>query len=285
MPELPEVETTKNGIAPFILNQEFEKIIVRQEQLRWKIPRQLNNILKSNKVISIERRAKYILIRINNHGSLLIHLGMSGSLQILSPDQITPAQKHDHVDFIFTNHYLMRYTDPRRFGAILWLDLENPLEHKLLKHLGPEPLSKIFSSNYLFKKINHKNTSIKQAIMDSKIVVGVGNIYANEALFLSHIRPDRLAKSLSIEEINLLTKNIKIILKQAIKQGGTTLKDFKNSDGKPGYFKQELLVYGRKNQACLRCSEQDKSQNKNKFLLKEIRQNNRSSILCENCQH
>lgn len=275
MPELPEVETTKNGIAPYLLKNIFKKIIVRQEQLRWKIPKKLHQTLKAHKILSIERRAKYILINTTNNGSLLIHLGMSGSLQILTPEKITPAQKHDHVDFILTNNHIMRYTDPRRFGAILWIDSNNPLEHKLLNHLGPEPLSKSFSSNYLLKKINHKKTSIKQAIMDSKIVVGVGNIYANEALFLSQIRPDRLAKSLSIEEAKLLTKNIKNILKKAIKQGGTTLKDFKNSNGKPGYFKQELLVYGRKNLACLIC----------KSILIEIRQNNRSSIFCKKCQH
>lgn len=283
MPELPEVETTKNGIAPHIINQKFKKIIIRQEQLRWKIPSQLNKILKNQKIISIERRAKYILIQLANRpGSLLIHLGMSGCLQILSPDQITPAEKHDHVDFIFENNYLMRYTDPRRFGAILWLDLLDPLEHKLLSHLGPEPLSENFSTQYLLTKIKSKNSSIKQTIMDSKIVVGVGNIYANEALFLSHIRPDRAAKTLSKAEVKLLISNIKIILKKAIQQGGTTLKDFKNSEGKPGYFKQELLVYGKKNQACPRCNKNKPS--KTNCLLTEIRQNNRSSVFCSNCQ-
>lgn len=283
MPELPEVETTKNGIAPHIIHQTFKKIIIRQEQLRWKIPDQLNRILKNQKILSIERRAKYILIQLaNTPGSLLIHLGMSGSLQIRSPDQITPAEKHDHVDFIFENNYLMRYTDPRRFGAILWIELSNPLEHKLLNHLGPEPLSKSFSAQYLLDKVKSKNSSIKQTIMDSKVVVGVGNIYANEALFLSHIRPDRVAKTLFKEEAQLLIRNIKIILKKAIRQGGTTLKDFKNSAGKPGYFKQELLVYGKKNQPCPRCNKSNKQ--KTNYLLTEIRQNNRSSVFCPNCQ-
>ena len=277
MPELPEVETTRNGIAPHITHQVFKKVVVREEQLRWKIPKNLNQTLSNQKILSVKRRAKYILINTSNNGNLLIHLGMSGSLRILSPNKTTPAQKHDHVDFVFNNDYIMRYTDPRKFGAILWIDLADPLEHKLLNKLGPEPLDTSFNDDYLYKKLGNKSTSIKQAIMDSKIVVGVGNIYANEALFLSHIRPDRLARSLSIEETTALIKNIKVILKKAIKQGGTTLKDFKNSNGKPGYFKQELLVYGKKASNCPTC--------KNKSVLIEIRQNNRSSVFCPKCQH
>lgn len=279
MPELPEVETTKSGIEPYILNQTFKEIIIRQEQLRWKIPSNLNNLLKSHEILAIERRAKYILIHTDHQqGCLLIHLGMSGSLKILSPKHMSSAQKHDHVDFIFNNEYVMRYTDPRRFGAILWINLPNPLEHKLLKHLGPEPLDNNFSCKYLIEKIKAKSSSIKQTIMDNKIVVGVGNIYANEALFLSHIRPDRPASSLATNEIKSLIKNIKLVLKQAIKQGGTTLKDFKNPENKPGYFKQQLFVYGKKNQPCARC-------NNAKYLLSEIRQNNRSSVFCMNCQY
>jgi formamidopyrimidine-DNA glycosylase len=202
---------------------------------------------------------------------LIIHLGMSGRLQLL--DSSANPQKHDHVDIVLDNQQVIRYNDPRRFGAVLWTTAALD-EHKLLSHLGPEPLEKDFNADYLFKSLTKRKTTIKQFIMDQKIVVGVGNIYANEALFISKILPQREANTLSLAECTLLVSTIKSVLKTAIKHGGTTLRDFLSPEGKTGYFVQKLLVYGREDQACFDCN----------TTLSSLRLGNRAAVYCSSCQ-
>lgn len=270
MPELPEVETTRRGIDPHVRGATVNKVILRQLSLRWPVPEQLPVLLQRRKLLDLSRRGKYLLLRFH-HGHLLIHLGMSGNLRIVQAE--TPVQKHDHVDLVFNNHSVLRFNDPRRFGAVLWTE-EPVFEHELLSSLGPEPLSDDFNADYLYRRSRGKKQAIKTCIMDSKVVVGVGNIYANEALFLAGIRPARAAGSLSRVKIVRLVEHIKSVLCKAITQGGTTLKDFVNSEGKPGYFKQELQVYGRAGQPCPKCSQ----------VLKEIRLGQRSTVYCPSCQ-
>jgi len=271
MPELPEVETTVNGISPHICGKKITKLIIREHQLRWPIPNKLIKILTGQTVLSVSRRAKYILIQFNN-GTLLIHLGMSGNLRFL--DKNVEPVKHDHVDFIFNDSHCLRFHDPRRFGAILWTH-DDVLQHKLLSHLGPEPLLDDFNVDYLFKRSRNRSIAIKQFIMDSKIVVGVGNIYASESLFLAGIHPTRAAGRISKARYLKLCTAIKKVLISAIRQGGTTLRDFNNADGKPGYFKQKLNVYDRSGLPCKKCSRS----------IKHVTQNNRSSYYCSHCQH
>jgi len=270
MPELPEVETTVKGITPHIKGLEVTDVIIRNHRLRWPVPKQLPKTLKGKKVVSISRRAKYILVHFQ-HGTLMLHLGMSGNLRIV--DKNTDVIKHDHVDIIFDDSICLRFHDPRRFGAVLWTndDIE---QHKLINHLGPEPLEDEFNVDYLFKRSKNRKISIKQFIMDSKIVVGVGNIYASESLFLAGINPTRAAGRISKARYQNLCTAIKEVLKNAIRQGGTTLKNFNNADGKPGYFKQKLNVYDRAGLACKKCER----------TIRQISQNNRSSYYCSHCQ-
>jgi len=270
MPELPEVETTRQGIKPYIQGSQIESTIIRQYQLRWPIPTDLATILYRQKIHQVNRRAKYILIQCDS-GTLILHLGMSGSLRILETS--SPAAKHDHVDICFVNGYTLRYTDPRRFGAILWTG--DPVEqHDLIKNLGPEPLSEQFNSDYLLKRSQQRRCSIKTLIMNGKIVVGIGNIYANEALFMAKIYPLTPANKLSKEVICQLVDAIKDVLQQAISAGGTTLKDFKQSDGKPGYFSQQLNVYGKKGGHCPHCG----------ASIKLIKEAQRATYFCPQCQ-
>ena len=270
MPELPEVETTRRGIACHITKHPIKSVIVRQRQLRWPIPTSLNKKLVGQKIDSVERRGKYLLLHIQT-GTLIIHLGMSGSLRIVST--MIPAQKHDHVDIVFDDDSLLRLRDPRRFGAMLWTS-RDALQHKLLKDLGVEPLAKEFSGDYLYRKSRNRKLAIKQFIMDSHIVVGVGNIYASEALYLAGIRPTMAAKRISQPRMDKLVAAIKQVLRNAIKSGGTTLRDFTSSDGSPGYFRQKLNVYGRVDQPCPAC----------KAPIKLIRQGQRASYYCPHCQ-
>ncbi len=249
MPELPEVETTCTGISIHLLNKTVAKVIIRQPKLRWPIPVRLKKELPNNKIISVERRAKYILIS-TIAGTLIIHLGMSGSLRMVKAS--TPFGKHDHFDLVLKNGQCLRLHDPRRFGAVLWTK-KPALEHKLLYKLGPEPLTENFTAETIFKQSRRRKVSIKQFIMNAHIVVGVGNIYASEALFLAGIHPRKATGSISLPRFEKLVKSIKQVLAAAIKQGGTTLKDFTQSDGKPGYFQQQLNVYGRKNEPCRVC--------------------------------
>lgn len=269
MPELPEVETSRRGIEPHIVGNVLHYAIVRNSKLRWPVSEKIKTLL-DEPILSVKRRAKYLLIELNT-GWIIIHLGMSGSVRILLEEQ--PEEKHDHIDLIFRDGKVLRYTDPRRFGAWLWCeDLETS---SVLAHLGPEPLSDEFNAEYLYQQSKNKKTAIKPWLMDNKLVVGVGNIYANEALFSSGIMPDRKANSLTQEECKVLVTAIKRVLTRSIEQGGTTLKDFLQSDGKPGYFAQELFVYGRKDKPCLICGQQ----------IESIKQGQRSTFFCRHCQH
>ncbi len=271
MPELPEVETTLRGISPHIENKCVTAIIVRQHKLRWPVPvKQLKEQFVGQTILDLKRRAKYLLLECES-GTLIVHLGMSGRLRILT--NAPPAQKHDHIDIEFSNNKILRYTDPRRFGAVLWMT-ENPEEHILLKNLGIEPLDKKFNGKYLLEKFKNKNIAVKTAVMDHHIVVGVGNIYAAESLFLAGIHPLAPAKSLTLFQLEKLSKAIKTILRQAIKQGGTTLKDFTQSDGKPGYFVNKLNVYGRGGKPCISC----------KSKLTSLKIGQRSTVYCDKCQ-
>lgn len=269
MPELPEVETTLRGISPYILGRQLTDIVIRQTRLRWPIPDNLSEMMLRKKLLGASRRGKYLLLQFVN-GNALIHLGMSGSLRIVKPTD--PPLLHDHFDLVF-GPIMLRYCDPRRFGCLLWLDTE-PHNHALLKQLGPEPLTDAFNADYLYQRTRKRTQSIKQFVMDSKIVVGVGNIYANESLFMARIKPLRKAGSLTRKECANLVRDIKFVLQRSIEQGGTTLRDFVGSDGKPGYFKQQLLVYGRAGEACTECDR----------LLKEIRLGDRTTVYCVNCQ-
>lgn len=270
MPELPEVETTCRGIEPHIIGQTISNVIIRNSRLRWPIPDNLAQKLVGKTIQSVKRRAKYLLLEVED-GTAIIHLGMSGSLRIITDSQ--PVNKHDHVDIVFGNDSRLRYHDPRRFGAILWTSAP-PYEHDLLKKLGPEPLSEDFTASLLFRLSRNKTKAVKTFIMDSHVVVGVGNIYANEALFKAGIRPDRPAGKISKVRYERLTDCIKTTLGEAIKQGGTTLRDFVGGDGKPGYFKQELTVYGRKNKPCVYCL--------NPII--ETKLGNRGTFYCKKCQ-
>ncbi|EAR07448.1 bifunctional DNA-formamidopyrimidine glycosylase/DNA-(apurinic or apyrimidinic site) lyase [Reinekea blandensis] len=266
MPELPEVETTCRGIEPHLNNRTISRVTVRDARLRWPIPPELDDWTRDQRVLGVSRRSKYILIQLER-GTLIVHLGMSGSLRVLLDDP-TPG-KHDHVDVELDNGVRLRYNDPRRFGA--WLYTEAPLEqHELIAHLGPEPLTDDFSVDYLWAMSRKRKTKIKSFIMDARIVVGVGNIYANEALFLSGIYPHKLAGKITRAECERLVANIKQVLALAINQGGTTLRDFVGGDGKPGYFAQSLNVYGRSGELCRQCG----------TVIRELRTNNRSTCFC-----
>ena len=270
MPELPEVETTCRGIAPYIEGQTIKQVIIRQPKLRWPVPETLCQILTGLSIQSVSRRAKYLLFA-TNAGTMLVHLGMSGSLRIMTTGQ--GAGKHDHIDFIFNDDTVLRFNDPRRFGAVLWTSAP-VAEHQLLKDLGPEPLLADFNGELLYALSRNRKVPVKSFIMDSHIVVGVGNIYANEALFMAGILPSRQAGKISLARYQKLAECIRVILQHAIQEGGTTLRDFVNEAGKPGYFKQQLKVYGRKGLLCVHCQQP----------LTEIRLANRSTVFCSDCQ-
>ncbi|VAW32992.1 Formamidopyrimidine-DNA glycosylase, partial [hydrothermal vent metagenome] len=249
MPELPEVETTVNGIKPWLENKQIQQINIYNSSLRWQIPADLPKKYLSQTITTINRRAKYILIHLQSKATLILHLGMSGSLVIVTED--TPLAKHDHFEMIMADGTTLRYNDPRRFGCVL--DTQNYLQHRLIKYLGPEPLDKIFDGKLLKNKTNNKTQAVKNFIMDGKIVVGVGNIYACEALFMAGINPSKPAGKISLGKYQVLATAIKEVLAAAITAGGTTLKDFVNAQGKPGYFAQQLKVYARKGQPCIVC--------------------------------
>ena len=270
MPELPEVETTKNGISSYIVGKHVNDIIIRERKLRWLIPSDLKDSLKNQRINQITRRAKYLLFHTDN-GCLIVHLGMSGSLRLVKKN--LPHIKHDHVDFIFESKYILRFHDPRKFGSILWTS-QNPAVHRLIVHLGPEPLEDEFNSDYLYAKSKNRTVPIKTFIMNSNIVVGIGNIYANEALFLSGINPKCKTNRISKKRYEKLVASIKTVLLKAISKGGTTLRDYVNTDGTPGYFKNKLKVYGRAGKLCQHC--------RNK--IKVIKQNQRSTFYCTFCQ-
>jgi len=269
MPELPEVEVCRLGILPHIINQQVSEVVIRQPKLRWPIPDEIK-MLVGETVESVERRSKYLLIKFKT-GTLLLHLGMSGTVRIVNNN--VELKKHDHFDLAFVHGKVMRLNDPRRFGAVLWF-AGNIDEQGILSKLGPEPLTDDFNHDYLYQKAKKRTVPIKTFLMNNAIVVGVGNIYANEALFKAGILPTLSAGKITKKRLDKLTDIIKEVLAAAIKQGGTTLKDFTQSDGKPGYFAQELMVYGRAGKPCLVC----------KAPLEEIRQAGRSSVFCHKCQ-
>jgi formamidopyrimidine-DNA glycosylase len=275
MPELPEVEITRRGLAAHLTGLSIKDAVIRNGSLRWPIPKSLPKLLRGQTIVSLKRRAKYLLMDCGN-GTLILHLGMSGSLRILPAN--TPAEKHDHFDLILGNGTLMRLRDPRRFGAVLWHS-GDVRTHPLLASLGPEPLPDAskksdFDARYLYQATRGRSVSIKQCIMDNRIVVGVGNIYANEALFRAGIKPQLAAGKLSLPRCAKLVEEIRATLAEAIQLGGSTLRDFVNTSGQPGYFQQTYWVYGRAGEPCRRCG----------ALVKQIKQGQRSSFYCGTCQ-
>ena len=268
MPELPEVEVSRLGISPWLLNQTIAKIIVRDKRLRWPVPDEIR-LAEGKTIVNIRRRAKYLLIDVGD-GEIILHLGMSGKLRVIDAD--FPTINHDHIDIVLGSGKCLRFNDPRRFGACLWQP--KGAMHTLLSKLGPEPLTDDFDTDRLVALSKGKKSPVKTFIMDNDVVVGVGNIYANEALFMSGIDPRRAAGRVSAKRYALLTAAIKEVLAKAIEQGGTTLKDFAQSDGNPGYFAQHLRVYGRAGQECEICSTE----------IKSVVIGQRNTFYCPNCQ-
>ncbi len=270
MPELPEVETTRRGIEPHIVGAIITKFTAHTKKLRWDISPELTTKSLNQEVLSVERRAKYLLINIPN-GTIIMHLGMSGKLKII--DDNSQMIKHDHVEICFNNGKILRLNDPRRFGAVLWCE-GSPFEHILLRDLGPEPFKTEFNADYLLNLSKKRKTQIKSFIMNSKIVVGIGNIYASEILFNCKIHPSMPSNKLTLIQANNIVKHSRKILTQAIAKGGTTLRDFLGSDGKPGYFSQALQVYGRENQSCIECNSN----------IKAMVIGQRNTYYCPHCQ-
>ena len=275
MPELPEVEITRRGLAAHLVGLTVADVVIRNAKLRWPIPKNLPKLLRGRIILSLKRRGKYLLMDCGN-GTLILHLGMSGSLRIL-PASAAP-EKHDHFDLILGNGTLMRLRDPRRFGAVLWHS-GDVHTHPLLAALGPEPLPDKFGNDgfdaqYLYQATRGRSLAIKQFIMDSHVVVGVGNIYANEALFRAGIRPQLAAGKLSLPRCARLVAEIRATLNEAIRHGGSTLRDFVDTAGQPGYFQQHYWVYGRGGEPCRKCG----------APIKQIRQGQRSSFYCGSCQ-
>lgn len=270
MPELPEVETVKCGLKPHIENKTIQDVTIRHFQLRWPIPADLKKQLTGQQVSTITRRGKYLVIHVTS-GTLIIHLGMSGSLRVITQN-LAPT-RHDHVDIILSDETIIRYNDPRRFGAILWTT-QDPFTHPLLYAIGIEPLDEHFTGHYLQQKALKRHAPIKSFLMNSKMVAGIGNIYAAEALFLAKIHPMTPANALTSKECDNLVHAIKQILQNAIESGGTTLKDFVNSEGKPGYFSQNLNVYGRAKLLCKVCGN----------VLESFQLGQRSTVFCGFCQ-
>lgn len=269
MPELPEVETSRRGVEPFLVGERIDNIIVREKRLRWPVRADVSRELTGQTVGSVTRRAKYLLINTGN-GSAMIHLGMSGSVYIV--DRGTPATVHEHFDIDLGSGKTLRYRDPRRFGSLHWS--RRPDDHKLIRSLGPEPLGEQFSGEYLWDRAHGRSVAVKQFIMNANIVVGVGNIYASEALFLAGISPLRAAGRIARHRYDTLAGTIQQVLQKAIKAGGTTLRDFYGGNGEAGYFKHELTVYDRKDQPCITC----------KHPISAIVIGQRSSYYCKKCQ-
>jgi formamidopyrimidine-DNA glycosylase len=270
MPELPEVETICNGIRPYIQDKIIQKVVVRDWQLRWKIPETFAKDVIGLTIKNVTRRGKYCLLETGS-GSIILHLGMSGHLRIVNMDRVVTA--HDHVDFIFDQNTVLRFNDPRKFGAVLW-GAGDVYQHRLLKNLGPEPLTADFTAEYLYQRAIKRKRAVKSFIMDGNIVVGVGNIYASEALFGAGIHPLQAAGQISLADYQTLVYTIQTVLEQAIARGGTTLRDFINAEGNPGYFGQSLQVYGRTRQPCYQCQ----------TLIEQITLAQRASYFCPHCQ-
>jgi formamidopyrimidine-DNA glycosylase len=270
LPELPEVETTRRGVEPYLVGRRVVALEVHEPRLRWRIPDDLPARLAGQRVEGAGRRAKYLLIELSG-GTLLWHLGMSGSLRVLP--LATPRLAHDHLDLVLDSGYMLRFNDPRRFGSLHYTT-DDPRSHPLLAALGPEPFDPAFDGDYLFRITRGRRTAIKQLLMNSRLVVGVGNIYASEALFRARIRPRRQARSLSRAEAQRLARAIRTVLGLAIRVGGTTLRDYVGADGNPGYFRQRLYVYERKGKPCRVC----------RASVRALTQGQRSTYYCPACQ-
>lgn len=271
MPELPEVETTRRGIAPHIVGQTITGIVIREPRLRWPVPARLAEYVSNQRIERVDRRGKYLLLEVET-GNVIVHLGMSGSLRLVTEEQ--SVRTHDHLDICLGSGWRLRLNDPRRFGAVLW-QTGHALTHPLLKHLGPEPLGEDFTGEYLYHRAQERRSSVKAFIMDHRVVVGVGNIYASESLFLSAIAPARAANRIARHRYDQLAEAIRSVLEDAIEAGGTTLRDFVGSDGKPGYFRQHLRVYGRANLPCPQCGDP--------IRVRRLAQ--RATYDCPRCQH
>ncbi len=274
MPELPEVETTRRGIQPYLEGQRIARLVVREARLRQPVPSETAEQVAGQRIQSLTRRSKYLLIGLER-GSLLVHLGMSGSLRIVAAE--APLKRHDHLDLILADNTCLRFHDPRRFGLFLWTPDSPELaqrQHPLLHHLGPEPLTDDFDGEHLYRLSKTRRVAVKSFIMDAAVVVGVGNIYASESLFLAGIHPARHCHCVSLARYCHLASMIRLVLQNAIEQGGTTLRDFVNEQGQPGYFAQSLKVYGRAGKPCKRCGEP----------LQQQRIGQRSSVYCPRCQ-
>ena len=269
MPELPEVETSRRGIAPFLVGERIHDVIVRDRRLRWPVGPEVDEHLRGATITSVDRRAKYLLLNTSD-GTAIVHLGMSGSVYIVDHD--TPAGVHEHYDINLGSGKSLRYRDPRRFGSLHWTD--DAMRHWLLRHLGPEPLSDDFSGDYLWSRSRGRRVAVKQFIMNAAIVVGVGNIYASESLFLAGIHPRRAAGRIARHRYEALAEAIKKVLQKAIEAGGTTLRDFYGGNGEAGYFRHELAVYDREDEPCLRCGRP----------VSAIVLGQRSTYYCKNCQ-
>lgn len=270
MPELPEVETTCRGIQPHVEGQTIQRIDIHNGSLRWPVSDEIY-ALRNLSILSVQRRAKYILLSFSESQHILLHLGMSGSLRIVAPEE--ELRKHDHLVFHLSNGLEMRLHDPRRFGCALWVEGDFNA-HPLLAKLGPEPLSQDFTLPLFLQSCTTRDRAIKLHIMDNAVVVGVGNIYACEALHLAHINPKRSASKISKAKLTKLYESIRLVLANSIEQGGTSLRDFIHSDGQPGYFKQELSVYDRETQPCRHCGSP----------IKRIVLGQRSTFYCSKCQ-
>ena len=270
MPELPEVETTRRGLQPWVEGQRIESVTVRESRLRWPVPDDLPRLLAGQTVQRIWRRAKYLILDFP-HGHLIVHLGMSGSLRLAEPDE--PLRKHDHVLIRMANGKEVRFHDPRRFGALLWTT-EPPERHPLLAEVGPEPLSDAFDTDYLYGKARGRRVAVKLFLMDAKVVPGLGNIYSNESLWEAQIHPKRPAGRIARPRMARLVAAIKTVLQDAIAQGGTTLRDFIHGEGEPGYFAIRLRVYGKEGEPCPRCA----------TPIRRIVLGGRSTYYCPKCQ-
>ncbi len=270
MPELPEVETTRRGIAPHLVGQRVIQVIVRDGRLRWPVPEHLSAQLPGCTIKDVTRRGKYLLLH-TTMGTAIMHLGMSGSLSITPAVQ--PPRRHQHVDIVLAEGHCLRLTDPRRFGCVLWTQ-DDPGRQPLLARLGPEPLTQEFSAEVLYRAGQRRHAGIKSLLLDSHVVAGVGNIYANEALFMAGIYPVRAARRIAFPRYQRLAEAVVSVLNAAIRAGGTTLRDFVGGDGRPGYFKQSLLVYARTGAPCLACG----------AAIRQLRQGQRSSFYCARCQ-
>lgn len=271
MPELPEVETTRRGISPWVVGQRVLRVVVREPRLRWPVPARLGRALSGSCIEGVARRAKYLLLGTAS-GTLILHLGMSGSLRVVSANSV--PRKHDHLDIVFVNQMALRLRDPRRFGCVLWTT-RDPVRHRLLRGLGPEPLGPDFSGEYLYDRSRGRRVSAKSFLMDSRIVAGVGNIYASEALFSANIHPVRAAGRISCGRYEVLAEAVRRILSDAITKGGTTLRDYVRSTGDPGYFSLHLNVYGRAGEPCAHCG----------TPIRSTTIGQRASYYCPRCQH